>query len=302
MIYIMGRGHSGTTILDLLLGDCPNICGVGELIPGIERFDSETCSCSQKVTNCEFWQGVQKDFDASDFTWSDTTKLTQQAHLFKFPSTLISSTRRLKSLAQINWQLTQSIAVQSDCDFVVDSSKEATRGLLLARACDAKVIHLVRSPYEIVESNLNRFDAGKPFRLLRRNYHNPKLRYLFISISALGWTVGLLLSFIVGFFCKRNFLRIFYRELYSNPSSTMTTISKFLDTDMSSVIDKIESKQPLSVTHRIAGNRIRFDDCVVFRATRSKRRLNWLETVLVTLFTWPLFVPLRRHLVDPETG
>lgn len=176
-------------------------------------------------------------------------------------------------------------------------SKEATRGLLLAKTGQAKIIHLIRSPYEIVESNLGRLDKGKPFRLPRRNYPHPILRYIFVSISALGWSVGLLLSFIVSLASKKNFLRVYYQDLYSDPKSTMSRSANFLEVDMTSVIKKIDSELPLMTTHRIAGNRIRFDEQVIFRTSRAERPLDALSRFLVTLFTWPLFLLLKRHLV-----
>ena len=44
VVYIMGRGHSGSTMLDLMLGNHEKIHSVGELTSGFRR-RSEKCSC-----------------------------------------------------------------------------------------------------------------------------------------------------------------------------------------------------------------------------------------------------------------
>ena len=47
IIYIAGIGHSGSTLLDVLLGSHPDICGVGEIgrlflpRPAAPRFPTE---------------------------------------------------------------------------------------------------------------------------------------------------------------------------------------------------------------------------------------------------------------------
>jgi hypothetical protein len=64
-LYVAGRGHSGTTLLGSLLGNHPDICGVGELmyLP-LQCFrDHRTrweglCGCGERPFNCEFWSPI----------------------------------------------------------------------------------------------------------------------------------------------------------------------------------------------------------------------------------------------------
>ena len=51
-LYIMGRGHSGSTILDILLGNSTRIESVGELLSGLSRADHQMCSCGVMVPDC----------------------------------------------------------------------------------------------------------------------------------------------------------------------------------------------------------------------------------------------------------
>lgn len=83
-IYIAGRGHSGSTLLTLLLARHPGIAAVGELsLLSLQLFrDEETrwigqCSCGARPLECSVWgpilgeieqeEGV--DFETNPFLW-----------------------------------------------------------------------------------------------------------------------------------------------------------------------------------------------------------------------------------------
>lgn len=65
IIYIAGLGHSGTTILDMILGVNDKIIGLGEIMAFVKRKDKatdlkSTCSCGQTGYNCDFWQHAEE--------------------------------------------------------------------------------------------------------------------------------------------------------------------------------------------------------------------------------------------------
>lgn len=83
-LYVAGRGHSGTTLLGALLGNHPQICGVGELIYlPLQCYRDERarwigrCSCGERPFDCEFWgpiiDGIERRYGASlkdrPFSW-----------------------------------------------------------------------------------------------------------------------------------------------------------------------------------------------------------------------------------------
>jgi Sulfotransferase family len=62
MVYIVGLGRSGTTLLDLLLGCHPSLVGLGEVfhftMPNSRRLSQSSeimCSCGQSMDQCLFW-------------------------------------------------------------------------------------------------------------------------------------------------------------------------------------------------------------------------------------------------------
>lgn len=61
-VYITSCGHSGSTLLDLLLGAHSKSFSIGE-IKQWERYikNDLNCCCNEKVVQCSFWQEVRKD-------------------------------------------------------------------------------------------------------------------------------------------------------------------------------------------------------------------------------------------------
>ena len=58
VLYIAGNGHSGSTLLDIVIGSNPSIFSAGELgfitRPSIWE---EFCSCGTKISECTLWIG-----------------------------------------------------------------------------------------------------------------------------------------------------------------------------------------------------------------------------------------------------
>jgi len=54
ILYIVGAGRSGSTILDIALGNSPEICSSGELVRLPERgwLDDQYCACGERVKRC----------------------------------------------------------------------------------------------------------------------------------------------------------------------------------------------------------------------------------------------------------
>src|SRR4051794_29494183 len=66
VVYIMGHGYSGSTLLTFLLGSHPQIATIGELgiAPRIREElqpDEYLCSCRTPVRDCGFWQRVSRE-------------------------------------------------------------------------------------------------------------------------------------------------------------------------------------------------------------------------------------------------
>ena len=72
LIYIVGFGQSGSTLLDMMLGSDPNYFSSCELVYLIYAyFNGEYCSCVQKVEGCSFWPKIIQE-------WKETNNLPDE--------------------------------------------------------------------------------------------------------------------------------------------------------------------------------------------------------------------------------
>ena len=60
VIYIAGLYHSGSTLLDMVLGNLPNFVGLGEVFLTFKGEFKDRCTCNQPIEKCEFWGDVIK--------------------------------------------------------------------------------------------------------------------------------------------------------------------------------------------------------------------------------------------------
>jgi hypothetical protein len=62
-VYIAGSGHSGSTLLDMLLGGHPQMASLGEVIfltfNATNDTPADRCTCGRHVLECPFWQRVE---------------------------------------------------------------------------------------------------------------------------------------------------------------------------------------------------------------------------------------------------
>lgn len=76
-IFVLGIGHSGSTLLGRMLDMHPDVLCVGELLRMEEAlvYEKEKCSCGELVAACSFWarwrarvpEKVQRDYKQTDF-------------------------------------------------------------------------------------------------------------------------------------------------------------------------------------------------------------------------------------------
>jgi hypothetical protein len=70
IIYIASLTHSGSTLLDLMLGGHSRFIGLGEvarfLERGVEDAHQATCSCGHAMDDCRFWSQIASRLSAQD--------------------------------------------------------------------------------------------------------------------------------------------------------------------------------------------------------------------------------------------
>ena len=151
IVYIGGATHSGSTLVDLILGSHPMLQSLGEIKvlcrarhQKRERVLAERCTCgaSDKLS-CPFWRGVESRLQHQ--TGGGLRELDLD---HPDPATFVAHNRALFD----------AVVSSGGTAWLIDSSKSPRRlgRLLAAGVFDVRPIHLIRSPYGVTYSHIQK--------------------------------------------------------------------------------------------------------------------------------------------------
>jgi hypothetical protein len=168
VLYIGGRGRSGSTILAQTLGQIPGFVNVGELSQVWNRGLQENgrCGCGQPFHSCEFWRAVG---DEAFGGWDnvDVDKMVgfmpflerqRYAPHYALAAKTGIRTRKMNTLLEecgpALEQLYRAIQSVSGAEVIVDSSKRFSYAVLLSLLPfgDLRVVHLIRDSRAVAYS------------------------------------------------------------------------------------------------------------------------------------------------------
>jgi hypothetical protein len=143
IVHILGVGHSGTTLLDLLIGSHSAVTSVGEAITLSRNLDAR-CTCGARpLRACPFWSAVDSALQRRHGLTLDDLDLDAQD---------------IDVLLAHNRMFYGAVSEASGKRFIVDSSKRRLRlaAMLESGQFDVRPIHMLRSPYGVSYSNIRK--------------------------------------------------------------------------------------------------------------------------------------------------
>jgi hypothetical protein len=287
VVYIAGYGRSGSTVLDILLGNHSKIAGVGEVTYLLEDYAERNrpCSCGMPYRECGFW----KDLFLNGFPPPELTRLLRKVEKLSFvPRLLLAfiTSKDRGSYRAYQERLFGHIAAQTGKPFVVDSSKSARkvagRFLALNRlgGQDVYVVHLVRDGWATMESLTV---TGSNWALEGRSHSAkwPGLRAAFGWVCTNVWT-----SMLGKFLVPNRYQRLFYEEFVADPATVIRRIGGFCGFDPEELIAHIDRNDYFQVGHMVGGNRIRLLSQVKLQRAGTERRGDVLKPSHRLLFNF----------------
>ena len=264
ILYIVGLGHSGSTLLDLLLGSHTQAVGLGELGVLSSRSSEgsrelalreQPCTCgTPSRLDCPFWGGVDRWLHEEHGT--SLMKIALDAPL---RSDRVAANRALYS----------TISELTGRRYLVDSSKSRSRLRSLIEAqFDVRPIHLVREPHGVVYSNVRK---GRSWLHYSGHYASSTLK-----------THRLLAA--------RPHLLVRYEELAAEPEAVVRRIVEWVGLEFEpGQLCWTEFEH-----HQLSGNRMRFSGDPSIRLDRSwQEGLSRSQRIAISAFTLPSRVIVR---------
>ncbi len=261
LVSIVGAGHSGSTLLDLVLGAHSKIWSIGE-INNWEQYvhQDKVCSCGSHPDKCEFWSPIvsewrqhQSEMGSSKLlidTRANSVKggvnllrhrlcilLTLLFPMYKYQRVMDYISPIFRQRAINNLALFKMIRSASERPILCDSSKSVYRFRLLhAQNPDAaKAIFLTRDGRAIAASNLKRFGIDP-------------------SKSARNWRfTNLYTQMMLRTLPDNSYLHVRYEELCREPEATLERICSFIGCTYESTMLSFDD----ATRHNIGGNRMR---------------------------------------------
>ncbi len=257
LVYILGAGHCGSTLLNLLLNAHSDIMALSELSK-MKKHMTVYAGQEDGLFHEPFWRRVRDrfeqvsplpmvDLDTRPPTWS----LRGLAGL---------TPEQIREWNAANERILTCIAEEGNVPILADASKLWQRLYLLRRSgtLDIYVLHIVRDGRAVVNSYLKKYGT---FRHGLRKWMRSSL-YAF---------------YLKGKFDKRKWMRIHYEDLARDPEASLKEICGFVGVDFQD--DMLRFREAVNVG--IGGNRMRKNTSnEIVLDERWKRELSWQHRTL----------------------
>jgi hypothetical protein len=264
LVYVLGAGRSGSTLLDAVLGMNKNIFSLGEFINVARAYQRNTfCSCGSRLQQCDFWEGI---FLASQLHINDmiadqeSDPLFMRGHKIReicgiFTRLFFKRKQKInKQFARRQEILFKTIAEKSQSQFLVDSSKKPLRILSIMDGCDLdiQVVYIVRD--------------ARGYMLSRRSGKGS--RQLSTAPALLSWVMQNILALLTYIQApKSNRRMLSYEQFARDPNTEIGQLLNHIG-----IINRSSdfSYCDPSVSHMVAGNMMKKDG-----RTKIREKINW---------------------------
>jgi hypothetical protein len=293
VLYIAGAGRSGSTLLDILLGNHPDVLSVGELakLVGNGYVDGQPCACGARPAECPLWAEVRQrwlgELPAVALP-ALAAELAASERIRRWPKLLaaeLAEDPTWRAYAEHQRRLLAALLAVSGRRVVVDSSKNPSRALALAAVpgVELRLVHLVRDPRGLAWS------YRKPFARDERAGVQHDIAPQAAWRSALGWSLANLQSeWLARRLGPGRSLRVRYEDLVDRPAGVLGRLGRLAQLDLGPVAAALARGEELAVGHVIGGNRLRMAQRVQLRPDREwQERLAARDRRTVTALTWP---------------
>jgi hypothetical protein len=281
VIYIAGSGRNGSTLLARLLGQMDGFLSIGEATRYLfdEKMVSKDipCGCGQLVSDCEFWKDIISNVNIPDEVRSFATTRVRMRYI---PTFLLQIKHRsfkanLQQLITIQTAFFKAIKRKSNCDVIVDASKNPATAFLLSMipSIDLYVIHLVRDVRGFVSS----WSTSKEY-----------LRAFPIHTTMFWWISYNIYSEFLRFYSSK-YILLRYEDFVRNPGKTLMDLAEWIGEDIKDISFINNSQAKIDVQHLLGSNPDKLSNEPVY--IRNQRwHLPVIKKLIVSMVTFPFLV------------
>ncbi|MDQ4095156.1 MAG: sulfotransferase [Actinomycetota bacterium] len=257
ILYILGRGRGGSTVLANVLGEIDGFFSAGEVRylwdPVVVR--QSPCGCGAPIGECALWSKVLAKLNDVDLDqvvrWQH--EIVRESNVFRL---IHSGGRRrwpaLENYAAVTARLYRTIQEVTGCEVVVDSSKRPSYAAFIKMldGCEPYFVHLVRDPRASAYSwHARRYASAHGAEVTRRNAFDSTLRWDLLNLGS---------EILRSRSTRERFMRLRYEDFAATPLQSVKDICALIDRSQARLPFVDDRTVELNPNHTIAGNPSRF--------------------------------------------
>lgn len=304
ILYIGGAGRSGSTILEMILGNLPGFFSVGEIrhyweytIKGGVR-----CGCGEALNKCDYWSQVHSLLtNDAGIDFSETARLAIEIDrtrnlpflTYRYPPT----NREFFRYMQATYTLYRHCYNVSGAEVLVDSSKAPSHLYLLKQFPETEIytLHLVRDPRAVAYA-WNKRRKIETASLSGEKYMDK--RPIIASLYRWAFENYFLEKYAIG---TNGYCLMRYEDFVSNPMTELINKFSEMRLDLIAPENFLTQTSTLNATHSVGGNPIRFSPGV----SKISADTTWTNNSvrIARLLSGVIMFPFLRHYsypLDPE--
>ncbi|MDN3596248.1 sulfotransferase [Zunongwangia endophytica] len=272
IIYILGTGRTGTTLLGIALSNNSDIFDTGEILKFC-KLRGEPHGFDSSTPNYIFWKGIfNKLKDRVDINHSlDETIHKIEYHKYFFKNFFLRK-RSVRYKNYIN-KFIDALDEEIGENYIVDSSKYPGRALSLKNHVNSRhninYVYIKRNPISVVNS------------FSKKNVEQPSKGFL--ASNAYYFLVNLCCLCFLCTIKRDEKITIRYEDFISRPEEVLNKIQSKFKINLSSSVELIKENKELKTGFIFEGNRIRLKSGVILKKSDQQISPNGIKDYLTLL-------------------
>jgi hypothetical protein len=264
IVYIIGAGRSGTTLLDIVLGNNSNTISLGEINRFFKR-NGLPPKRDRGSLEFEFWEKINNELkqhlNGVSYNYYDRLFKKNEYHTSILKSITNKNNKEYINTIKAQYQV---IFENIEEDILIESSKYPVRALNLSKYLpqnnfDVMYIYLKKNPVSVV-SSFQKKDIEQP----RKSFFAANLYYLLVNLLCIFVTKKLKNK-------GHRLVTITYEDFINDTELTIEKMSNSLNIDFSSLLNHLSNNEQLKTGFLFDGNRIRLKETLTLQVLNNKQ-------------------------------
>ncbi|WP_293297956.1 sulfotransferase [Allomuricauda sp.] len=276
LIYLLGAGRSGTTLMATILNAHKQVQTIGEMHQFIDHINQDKeCSCGENLNNCVFWSKIVENLKMSldDLPCKQIQFEKKEAH--KNLAKLILKYKQDKDYLEFNEKVFSEIKEHVEADWILDSSKYIARYLLLEKSVNINIkgIYVVRDVRGVINS------FGKQVQTPKKPLST--IVY-YLAINFFGQIV---------FALDPKIIKVKYEDFVEKPEQSLNKIYSHVFATTDGINNISGLPEFYEMPHIIGGNRMKANKKISIRKDEKwKENISRSKQIMYYLLVFPLML------------